>query len=114
MDVNSGWGGLGLQGNRSTDHLQRANSDASGLFIDQETVEEKKEAGQASGEQTEPGKKEVPTGFIKTIPMAHFYYRKMYGSAENLTSTTKPPFHERRKSKSAVELSQTAVQAAGS
>ena len=116
VDVNSGWGGRGLKGNRSSGNLRRSGSDASGLFTDQETAEEKKEAGQASGEQQrrQVSKNAANKGFIKTIPMAHFYYRKMYGSAENLTSANKPIFHERRKSKSAADLAQAAAQASAS
>lgn len=38
VDVNSGWGGLGLKGNRSSGNLiERVNSAASGLFIEDET-----------------------------------------------------------------------------
>jgi hypothetical protein len=36
IDGASGWGGLGLRGNRSSGNLQRSTSDASGLFIDEE------------------------------------------------------------------------------
>ena len=51
VDVNSGWGGMGLKGNRSSGNLQRSASDASGLFIDEEDPGHR----QADADETLPG-----------------------------------------------------------
>jgi predicted acylesterase/phospholipase RssA len=99
IDMNSGWSGLGLRGNRSFGKLERSSSDASGLFIDGDdsTV---RPSGQDTSEQ---GTTAIPimalrqqpfssvnrevsfdkNGYIKTTSMAQFYYRKT-GSYQNL------------------------------
>ena len=128
VDVNSGWGGLGLKGNRSSGNLQRSNSDASGLFIDEETADQQS-PHQSAGELTVPkstskdnGVSVIPAGYIKTTSMAQFYYRKSHGSSENMRirrvassqGVHQPAslgLHERRKSKSHADLAQTSVQA---
>jgi hypothetical protein len=93
IDLNSGWGGLGLKGIRSSGNLQRSSSDASGLFIDEEEPKPLS-AKQDPGERTEmPPKKTSSTSlrkdqvrngadleggnaYVKTTSMARFYYRK--------------------------------------
>lgn len=103
VDVNSGWGGMGLKGNRSSGNLRRSNSDASGLFIDDEgngaAAGAATSESQPAGERPEPNKANstLPTvdteahaaaapsrGYIKTTSMAYFYYRRAHGSADNL------------------------------
>lgn len=97
----SGWGGMGLRGNRTSSgsNLQRSPSDASGLFIDDE---------EHSTRQQDPGEKsqvehrlntnsqlrdtsEAATlpnheGYVKTTSMARFYYRKKGGSTDHFDS----------------------------
>jgi hypothetical protein len=94
VDVNSGWGGMGLRGNRSSGNLQRSTSDGSGLFIDEE--EQQAAFQQDAGERstTELPKRKVSLGsirenrvrqnsesslgsygYVKTTSMARFYYR---------------------------------------
>jgi len=81
MDINPGWAGMGLRGNRSSGSLERSPSAASGLFIEGDgplTID---------GSYGVPPDPEVtPTpineiegeerdGYIKTTSMANFYYR---------------------------------------
>jgi hypothetical protein len=93
IDMNSGWSGLGLRGNRSFGKLERSSSDASGLFIDGEdsTI---RPSGQNTSEQStaatpmfrqplSSANREDKDGYIKTTSMAQFYYRKT-GSYRNL------------------------------
>jgi TAG lipase / steryl ester hydrolase / phospholipase A2 / LPA acyltransferase len=109
IGLNSGWGGMGLRGNRSTTNLQRSTSDASGLFIDEEEARQQ-DAGEVATQQpvvpttVSIEKKNVsssslPTrttnssesdflnnkGYVKTTSMAKFYYRK---------SASKEPLNE--------------------
>jgi TAG lipase / steryl ester hydrolase / phospholipase A2 / LPA acyltransferase len=44
-DHNSGWGGMGLRGNRSSGNLHRATSAGSGLFIDDEEHQQHQQQG---------------------------------------------------------------------
>lgn len=128
VDVNSGWGGMGLRGNRSSGNLHRSNSDASGLFIDEEgaaAAPAGEAPRQSPGERSEPKPTDevpqlIPTGYIKTTSMANFYYRKSHGSADNMRvhkvtssggvagslSVTKPQM-QRQKSKSHADLGQS-------
>lgn len=98
VSLNSGWGGMGLQGNRSGSgsNLQRTNSDASGLFIDEE---EHSLRQQQPGEQTimenplggrsqSEGAFDNNTGYVKTTSMARFYYRKTNGLDNEPMQTT--------------------------
>jgi hypothetical protein len=94
VDVNSGWGGMGLRGNRSSGNLQRSTSDGSGLFIDEEEQQAalQQDAGERSA--TEQPKRKISFssirenrvrqnsesslgsyGYVKTTSMARFYYR---------------------------------------
>ena len=110
VGTNSGWSGLGLKGNRSFGN----SSNGSGLYVEDESPPNETGAGQTSGEQPEPNKQDTESApsFIKTTPMAQFYYRKAHRSAENLGAITKEQtLHERRKSKSAADLARTAAQA---
>jgi len=125
-DVNSGWGGLGVQ----------ARSHSSGFFIDDEEQQRQQaqtlaqQTSQPTGEHTQgpgPGGAKVPEGnasggYVKTTSMANFYYRRdkvhptihksvsdyhMRGNASSL-----PQFEatdgERRKSKSQSDLTHAA------
>jgi TAG lipase / steryl ester hydrolase / phospholipase A2 / LPA acyltransferase len=109
VGLNSGWGGMGLRGNRSTNNLQRTSSDASGLFIDEEEARQQ-DAGEnatqhpvISGTTTAVNKNSISSqslparnnsndsgffndkGYVKTTSMAKFYYRK---------SASKEPLNE--------------------
>jgi hypothetical protein len=119
VDVNHGWSGLGLRGNRSSGDLERSNSAVSGLFIDgEEPLVE-----QAAGEKTVPSSiQKSPSansldgegnGYIKTTSMAHFYYRNSssHGALDLRKSLSKDEgdeddskTHQRRKSKSHPDL----------
>lgn len=80
LEINPGWGGMGLHGNKSSGSLPRSPSDASGLFI-----EEMDPTEQVAGEQTvhssikdHHSASSFETGgqsYVKTTNMAHFYYR---------------------------------------
>lgn len=122
LDINSGWGGLGLRGNRSSGNLQRTSSDASGLFIDDE--EGAQVAGQISSSTPKlpsvrslrDEKDEIKNGYMKTTSMAKFYYRRSNKSDPNMTSNLSDTAlsddpdleassrYERRKSKSTMDL----------
>ena len=127
---NSGWGGMGLRGNRSSGNLQRSLSDASGLFIDEEG-QHGQTPQQVAGENTSMERKSsmgnmserrksetsLEGGYFKTTSMARFYYRKAdpvpYDRSDVMrtasfsndqgTSPTKKE-HNRRKSKSHADL----------
>ncbi len=91
---NSGWGGLGLKGNRSSGNLKRTSSDASGLFIDEEESSSSRhqDAGEKTSTERRPGSINRhsakqhsepvlsfggnPSAYVKTTSMARFYYRK--------------------------------------
>lgn len=114
IDIHSGWGGLGLRGNRSSGNLARSTSDASGLFIDGQEEEQvatigMQDAGQDTGTKEDQAQApklphSLPSqesfteakGYVKTTSMAHFYYRKSVKSNEmedffgdpSLTKTT--------------------------
>ncbi|CAB9518892.1 Patatin-like phospholipase domain-containing protein [Seminavis robusta] len=92
---NHGWGGLGLNGNRSSGSLNRIPSTASGLFIDgdDEAVHHAAESTggqQIAGEVTKVpsienrmnAKVAVSSGYFKTTTMAHFYYRNTSDSSD--------------------------------
>jgi predicted acylesterase/phospholipase RssA len=132
IDINHGWGGMGLMGNRSSFSFDRSPS---GLFIDSEdhAVE------QVAGEQTNhsppslEGKKVSSTastasstdedkGYMKTTNMANFYYRNFptsHGSLDQIPTRSfshgekfevdiperTPAHHHRRKSKSHTDIS---------
>eukprot|EP00529_Nitzschia_sp_RCC80_P000256 CAMPEP_0113446790 /NCGR_PEP_ID=MMETSP0014_2-20120614/3899_1 /TAXON_ID=2857 /ORGANISM="Nitzschia sp." /LENGTH=864 /DNA_ID=CAMNT_0000337915 /DNA_START=74 /DNA_END=2668 /DNA_ORIENTATION=+ /assembly_acc=CAM_ASM_000159 len=121
-DINPGWGGMGLQGNRySGSHLERSPSDASGLFIDDDHAP----VQQVPGEQTTHNRPvspvpqrprsssslEEPT-YIKTTNMANFYYRN-FTSHQSLDKIGRSfseaesgkPHTTRRKTQSHTQLS---------
>jgi TAG lipase/steryl ester hydrolase/phospholipase A2/LPA acyltransferase len=129
VDINQGWNGMGLKGNRSNPNLnlERSSSDASGLFIDGDD----QNLEQVAGEQTNhfpmsPVAKKVPSvnsttsstdeanGYIKTTNMANFYYRNFpttHGSLDRMPRTLsqgekmeESKNHRRQKSKSHAEL----------
>jgi predicted acylesterase/phospholipase RssA len=109
IDINSGWGGMGLRGNRSSGNLQRQFSEASGLFIEDEEHPAQQNAGEdtisnlkksASGKISSSRDSENSLGYIKTSNMAHFYYRKnpSFGNEAELArmhKTTSDPILER-------------------
>lgn len=116
VDINPGWGGMGLRGNRSSGNLERSPSDASGLFI--EEMEPSTE--QVAGEQSLPAAMRKlrssssfdtgKNGYMKTTCMANFYYRNST-SHGNLAYTPdddsdepEDAKHRRRKSQSASNL----------
>jgi hypothetical protein len=121
VDVNHGWSGLGLRGNRSSGNLERSTSAASGLFID---GDEPVSVEQVAGEQTVPSSIQKPpatnsldgegkNGYLKTTSMAHFYYRNSssHGALDLRKSLSKDEgdeddskTHQRRKSKSHPDL----------
>ena len=128
---NSGWGGMGLRGNRSSGNLQRSQSDASGLFIDEEGQHQlqhqlQQDAGENTsverrasvGSMVEKRKSEssLDKGYFKTTSMAKFYYRKAdhvpydrsdvmrTSSFSNDQSAALTKEHIRRKSKSHADL----------
>jgi predicted acylesterase/phospholipase RssA len=89
--VQSGWGGLGLRGNRpSLTNLTRSHS--SGLFIDEEDHQNQlrpqpplQEPAQNTGENptqvgdvngTQSGDWNSTSGYVKTTSMARFYYQR--------------------------------------
>ena len=94
IDIGTGWGGMGLRGNRSSGNLHRTLSDGSGLFY--EETEELKGAIDEDASDTEAAVPNMPhrtmtrsirsgsegnfsksTGeYIKTSTMASFYYRQ--------------------------------------
>ena len=85
-DINGGWGGLGVHGNRpSASNLARSHS--SGFFIDDEEHRQQQpalgqQATQAPGEHTRGAEESqakgwpAETGYVKTTSMANFYYRR--------------------------------------
>lgn len=90
IDINSGWGGMGLRGNRSSSNLRRTASDASGLFIDDEeqhpshqgAVDEtvahsRNESGKLVRARDSEGSFQK-SGYVKTTSMAHFYVSTWY------------------------------------
>lgn len=134
VDINHGWSGMGLKGNRSSGSLERTQSDASGLFIDADdhTLE------QVAGEQTNhtpmsPMVKKLPSVassgsakdegkvYFKTTNMANFYYRNFPASQcsldkmptrslsqgekmEDVPESIPEHNHTRRKSKSHTDI----------
>ncbi len=142
IEINRGWGGLGLSGNRSTTNLQRSSSDASGLFIegDDNVVE------QVAGERTNHGPpgSAMPAkpsstvalddgkGYMKTTNMAQFYYRNFpttHGSLDQMprslshgeqisednydSNHPSGKTHQRRKSKSHTDLGSSFIKPKG-
>jgi predicted acylesterase/phospholipase RssA len=142
IDINHGWSGLGLRGNRSSGSLERSTSATSGrnrsvgglerstsatsgIFIDDEPSEEQ----QVAGEQTVPSTLHRPTstssfeagnlGYFKTTSMAHFYYRYSSSHGNLLPASgshgrfdTTEKTHQRRQSKSHADLT-TPLNASG-
>jgi len=113
-ELQKGWGGRGLRGNHSSGSLNRCNSGASGLFLMDDETEGR---DQVAGENTRPRSssnlnssssswKELENRYVKTSSMAHFYYRKMSGSVNDLRHSHDQlaKSQERRRSKSAVNL----------
>jgi len=114
-DINSGWGGMGLRGNRtSSGNLQRTASDASGLFIDDEEhfVTQQDPGERTTAVENLPAKKRTsssgslqrakhhdsdnslgaPAGsYVKTSSMAQFYYRRKGSNNTLLTRTASDP-----------------------
>jgi hypothetical protein len=90
VSLNSGWGGLGLRGNRgSGSNLQRTSSDASGLFIEEDDQRQHQQPGEQTtttevesdrlGDQQRShseGAFDTTASYVKTTSMARFYYRK--------------------------------------
>ena len=138
LDLNSGWAGLGLRGNRSSGSLERSPSQTSGLFIEGEEPPSMEQ--QVAGEQTVPTYVSRPSvsaenlqrnGYLKTTSMAQFYYRKGAGSLGNfprslshehmdrLSDNSDPSdgegglekTHTRRKSKSHTDFTKATEQA---
>jgi hypothetical protein len=109
VGLNSGWGGMGLRGNRSTGNLQRTPSDASGLFIDEEEHSKQQDAGENTTTETKPSASSLSTikqgelafkndkGYVKTTSMAKFYYRKSASNdpSEAIQKTTSDSFIDR-------------------
>lgn len=112
--IQLGWGGLGLRGNRSSGNLEKSASAASGLFIEGDETGQLLQ--QKAGEQTvasvsikTPEPPFDASRYIKTTSMAHFYYRnssshgnlaKSLSGHSNLGHTaTRSPIN-RRKSQS--------------
>jgi len=99
IDINSGWGGMGLRGNRSSGNLHRTSSDASGLFIDEEEYSTEQDAGERTDMAPKklnstaslPSKKSLEElSYVKTTSMAKFYYRKVNtGSTQQLSDMAK-------------------------
>lgn len=126
IEIKSGWGGMGLRGNHSYGSLARSTSGGSGLFfMDGEDDDE-----EATGGDQVPGElPDIPrpashskilenpeSQYIKTTSMANFYYRKTKSHENFLLSSSGEPdstsaaqvkdsSHARRRSKSAMELS---------
>jgi hypothetical protein len=109
IDFNSGWGGMGLRGNRSSGNLQRQFSNGSGLFIDDEEHPVHQNAGEdtisnlkkpAQCKLSSSRDSEDSLAYVKTSSMAHFYYRKnpSFGNEAELArmrKTTSDPILER-------------------
>lgn len=96
VGLNSGWGGMGLRGNRSSGNLQRSTSDASGLFIDEEEHSARQDAGENTTMERKPNigssiaarrhseSSFAESGYVKTTSMAKFYYRRTEKSDSQL------------------------------
>lgn len=111
VGLNSGWGGMGLRGNRSSGNLQRTASDASGLFIDdeehsakqQDTGEKlnKENSTSLSARRHSESSFKNDKGYVKTTSMAKFYYRYRKTesndglAAETMQKTTSDSFFDR-------------------
>ena len=101
IDIGTGWGGMGLRGNRSSGNLHRTLSDGSGLFYeetednalkqqnsgDDDDASTHYEEAVALGISKPKGKERMRSGsegnfskstgeYIKTSTMASFYYRQ--------------------------------------
>jgi hypothetical protein len=81
IDINSGWSGLGLRGNRTSGGtLARTHSNSSGIFIEEEDPSQRQQ--DSSGEVKEMSLEDIESrgndasGYIKTSSMANFYYRR--------------------------------------
>lgn len=90
VEINLGWSGMGLRGNRSYGSLERSPSAASGLFIegDGPSVVEGTYRMLADPEVTPTPINELEgderDGYIKTTSMANFYYRNTNSSYSHL------------------------------
>ncbi|CAJ1953236.1 unnamed protein product [Cylindrotheca closterium] len=80
VEINQGWAGMGLRGNRSCSSLERSPSAASGLFIE---ADGPLNIDSSYRMFADPEVTPTPTspmepdrnGYIKTTSMAQFYYR---------------------------------------
>jgi len=80
VEINQGWAGMGLRGNRSSGSLERSSSAASGLFIE---ADGPLIIDSGSRMLSNPEVTPIPispmeaerSGYIKTTSMAQFYYR---------------------------------------
>jgi len=133
VDINQGWSGMGLKGNRSTASLERSPSDGSGLFIEGDDGAMEQVAGEQTNHTPLSPMAKKPSsgasnsstnddggGYMKTTHMANFYYRNFptsYGSLgqmprsysqgekmEDGKSTEAAVHHRRRKSKSHTDI----------
>ena len=130
VGLNSGWGGMGLRGNRSSFHnLQRTPSDASGLFIDEEEARQQdagqQHAGETAAQQKVADKVQASSssslsamrnsesgvfpdmGYVKTTSMAKFYYRKskepLEEEEDGIPKTSSDSFMESRRRRSSFD-----------
>ena len=97
IDVNSGWAGLGLKGNRSSGSLDRQCSHSSGLFFDEDGDENPQEPRLQTEKQTRGASSgslrclNQPGGCLdesfKSKTMAKFYYHKST-SYDNMQHTS--------------------------
>ena len=91
IEIKPGWSGMGLRGNHSYASLTRPPSFGSGLFLEEESDEERSSGGnQAAGETTVNKSRQTSMDetngngpYVKTTSMANFYYRKTK-SQENM------------------------------
>jgi len=121
IDINHGWGGLGLRGNRSSGSLslERSSSHGSGLFIDDASNGPE----QIAGERTDapPTIFAAPpigsfgnakNNYVKTTCMAQFYYRRqnhLIRSVSHEKLDTRIKSQSGRKSKSHMDLATSII-----
>ena len=108
FDLNSGWAGLGIKGNRSSGSLERHFSQSSGLFIEEDEHTQQPKHQQETGEppadeaslSTDKRQRRRSSSHGEAIPaqkaagglksMAAFYYRR-HASDTNLTTPKSEP-----------------------
>jgi len=109
-ELQNGWGGMGLRGNRSFASLNRTTSGASGLYLmdddsapDNSILQLSQSTKQEAGEMSEPlpivgmmvtnlsssSMKTLENHYVKTSSMANFYYRKTRGDDDDQKLQTK-------------------------